>query len=180
MHRIGARQLLRLAAMIIVAVTATTGLVIAPAAADGGAYPYTAIDCGALRDNPSAWKPHAGGECPTSGYSYVVTSPSNVHYATWPFHLAAKSTSIFTIYRLSVWIPSDKAGALAQYDYQLCGSSSWTGIGHIDQEANSGWTYPTNDQIVLNSTQIICAVREHNIQTTTNNLYLAEDALGFI
>jgi hypothetical protein len=143
-----------------------------PAMADvPGTAPLTAIDCGAFRDVPSQWTvvPNAGACGNGWGYSYILTSPSNVHYATWDFSDGVTGYFGLTV---EVWVPQN-TGALAQYDYQDCGTGSWHSIGTLNQYADYGWRSPG----AIPAMTTVCAVRVHNVGSGTWNL--GEDALGF-
>lgn len=146
-----------------------------PAFADTqGNTPNFGMDCGAYRDIPSDWTPHSGGYCSSQGwgYSYVFTSPSIHHYATWDFDLEQLSGA--TTYYVEAWIPSYGAGQHTAYYYQLCGSSNWTYVGQLFQESDSGWYTPGS--FTLSASQTMCAVREEN--TGNQSWDMAEDALG--
>jgi hypothetical protein len=108
------------------------------------------------------------------GYSYVLTSPSVNHFATWTFgggiHIGTGGSL-----QVEAWIPSSGAAQLTACYYQGCGSSRWIYIGQLFQENDSGWYTP--GAIPLSQNQSLCAIREQN--TGNQTLYMAEDALGF-
>ena len=153
------------------------GLSAAPSFADSQGQSPDIWTCGAFRDVPSQWTavPNVGW-CTSQpgegvwGYSWVWTSPTTVHYATWDFSPGFAANEPL---HLEAFIPAN-TGAVAQYDYQVCGSSSWTSIGTINQFNASGWW--TTGQPIPAGTWI-CKVREHN--TGPGSWNLGEDALGF-
>lgn len=146
----------------------------AATAAEG--QPTAILRCGAYRDFPSEWTAvKDAGWCTTHNrgtwdYSWILTGPSNVHYATWDF-----TPGYYTKVplQLDVYVPAN-TGADAEYDYQVCGSGTWQPIGTINQYNASGWT--TTGAPVPAYTDI-CYVRVHNIGSASWNL--GEDALGF-
>jgi hypothetical protein len=160
------------AAALVAAVCLPAG----SAAADTQGNAADIFDCGALRDVPDEWTAVAGaGWCSsqqgqgTWGYSYVLTSPTDVHYATWDFDGGVEE--FFTL-AVEAYIPGD-TGAEAEYDYQVCGSSSWVKLGDLNQYNDSGWYTPGT----IPAYTVVCAVREHNVGSASYNL--GEDALGF-
>jgi hypothetical protein len=173
------RRSIKRAAISAVFATGIMAASATPALADTkGAPPNGVLSCGALRDIPNQWTVVANaGWCPGWGYSYILTSPSTVHYATWSW---AGTGGVLGNTDFSdpieVWIPSVGAGAVAEYDYQTCGSSTWHRIGTLNQEADSGWYSPGS--VPLSTTVPVCAIREHNVGSGTWDM--AEDALGFL
>lgn len=151
-----------------------------PALADTvGQKPSTQAEfsCGALRDIPNEWTVEANaGHCPGWGYSYILTSPSNVHYATWTWSDEGGVVA-GTSYNdpIEVWVPSYGAGAEVEYDYQFCGSSTWHLIGDLNQEADSGWYTPGT--VPVSPTVPVCSIREHNVGSGTWDM--AEDEISF-
>jgi hypothetical protein len=135
--------------------------------------------CGALRDIPSQWTPvHSDNPlCGSSfGFSYILTSPSNVHFATWSF-APDGVTATSGDYTVQAWIPAEDAGADTEFEAQYCGVSGWTDFGTINQETSTGWT-ATSGKVPLNDSVPLCAIREVNIGSGTWDL--AEDALEIL
>lgn len=150
------------------------GFSAAPAFADTrGTYPGFKIDCGALRDIPKDWTAVSGGECPGYGYSYVLTNPSNVHYAYWEFGFGY--TTVAFKFPVEVWVPSKYAGAQVEYDFNYCDSpNTWHLIGYLNQGQDSGWYTPGS--VTVGNNRFLCDIREHNVGS--GQWDLAEDALG--
>jgi len=142
-----------------------------------GQVPDVTISCGALRDDPSQWRLHANGYCNSSQtpwtYSYIPTSPTIVHTATWDISWSADGND--EPFEVDAYIPSADAGAEVSYFYQLCGNTSWWLLGNLDQESDTGWYTPGT--IFLNSGQSLCGIREQSADTS-GTWYMAEDALG--
>jgi hypothetical protein len=150
----------------------------AMAAASPAATSVLASECGALRDIPSEWTVYNGDNpCSGWGFSYILTSPSSIHYATWSWASTGGIIATSGYYTVRAWIPSEDAGANTEYDAQYCGVSGWTEIGTINQETASGWT-SVSGKVPLNDSVPLCAIREHNIGSGT--WYLAEDALEIL
>lgn len=139
-----------------------------------GSKPNLVLDCGAQRDVPSEWNVvQNAGYCSGWGYSWIFTSPTDNHFATWGFGLINEGTSGVTLH-VEAWIPSQDAGQHTAYYYQLSGSSKWVYIGQLYQEADSGWYTPGS--FVLPSFAVLSGIREQNTGGTSYDM--AEDALG--
>lgn len=190
MGHLTVRRLARAALTVALAAGAASAASPGPASARTGpaagpthrsaAAPATVVasSCGALRDFPGEWTVYNGDNpCPGWGFSYILTSPSDVHYATWSWASTGGIIATSGTYPLQAWIPSEDAGADTEYDAQYCGVSGWTRIGTINQQQNHGWT-PVSGGVALNDSVPLCAIREHNIGPGTWDL--AEDALRIL
>ena len=137
-----------------------------------------ASSCGALRDIPSEWTVYNGDDpCQGWGFSYILTSPSDVHSATWSWASTGGITYTSGDYTVQAWIPSEDAGADAEYAAQYCGVSGWTAIGTINENQHHGWT-SVSGKVPLNDSVPLCAIRVTN--TGPGTWDLAEDALQIL
>ena len=172
--RSGRKHAARILAMSVVLGAAAVMLPATPAFADTpGSAPNLVLDCGAQRDIPSEWTvvPNAG-YCSGWGYSYIFTSPTDNHFATWGFGVINEGAP--ATLHVEAWIPSKYAGQHTAYYYQLNGNSKWTYIGQLYQEADTGWYTPGS--FVLPSFDVLSGIREQNTGGTSYDM--AEDALG--
>ncbi len=176
------RKSVRSHAAKVMAVLALAGsaLVILPAtsalADTRGSAPNLVLDCGAQRDIPNQWHVVANaGYCSGWGYSWIFTSPSYNHFAIWqlPENVINEGTSTAHL-PVEAWIPSKDAGQHTAYYYQLCGTSSWTYIGQLFQNDDTGWYTPGN--VALPPLAALCSIKEQNTGGTSFDM--AEDALG--
>ena len=161
------------------AVIAATIIPALPAQAEDvrGHAPTWEHSCGAFRDFPSQWQPISGhNPCGSGGFSYVLTSGSVHHTATWDFTTVTADLGVFEV---DTWIPSLDASQEAEYDYQLCGSSTWVKIGDLNQSLDNSDRYETYyaiGDITLHPDQGVCTIRVVNVGSASWDL--AEDALG--
>jgi hypothetical protein len=170
-----------LASLVLALATGLAVTVLTPGtsyAADvKGQIPNVTISCGALRDEPSQWRLHANGYCNSPQtpwtYSYIPTSSTDVHTATWEIDWTNYDTGGW--FEVDAYIPSADAGAKVNYFYQLCGDTSWWLLGSLDQESDTGWYTPAT--IWLATGQELCGIREQSADTS-GTWYMAEDALG--
>lgn len=177
------RSIRRLASLTVTLATGAAVTVLTPGtsyAADvKGQVPDVTISCGALRDVPSQWRLHANGYCNSPQtpwtYSYVPTSPANVHTATWDIFWSPDYDG--EPYEVDAYIPSADAGAEADYFYRLCGNTTWWLLGSLDQENDTGWYTPGTIFLDTGSGQALCGIKEQSAGTS-GTWYMAEDALG--
>jgi hypothetical protein len=172
--RSGRNHAVRILAMSVALGAAAVILPTTPAFADTpGSAPNFDLVCGAYRDIPSEWSVVSNaGYCSGWGYSWIFTSATDNHFATWGFYLTNDGPAV-TLH-VEAWIPNKYAGQHTAYYYQLSGSSTWTYIGQLYQEADTGWYTPGS--FVLPSGSVLTGIREHNTGGTSYDM--AEDALG--
>lgn len=144
-----------------------------------GHVPDVTISCGALRDVPNEWRLHANGYCDSPQtpwtYSYIPTSPSNVHTATWDIQWTADYAG--EPFEVDAYIPSADAGAEVNYYYRLCGNTSWWLLGSLNQENDTGWYSLGTIFLNTGTGQDLCGIKEQSADTS-GTWYMAEDALG--
>lgn len=172
-------SIIRVLAIAAVA-AATTIAPVSSAHADDthGHSPTWEVSCGAYRDFPSQWH-HVDGQnpvCATTGFSWIWTSPSTVHTATWDF---TSTTADQATLEVEAWIPNVGASQEVEYDYQLCGASTWKFVGDLDQAADDSAAHGTwyaVGRLTLQPDQGVCRIRIRN--TGSASWDMAEDALG--